>query len=154
MNNQQLVMVMVFGVLLAGAPVQAQMHEEHEHKGSMMEHDGSMMDKSINKESEMHVATEEDIKELPNVGNKFCPVSKNQVDDGSMGEAVKFVYNGKIYNLCCSMCIKDFKKNPEKYSKIAEDEAKKYEEEEGEVHEGDHVKDDGHHHEHDHGHDE
>ncbi|MBF0503842.1 MAG: TRASH domain-containing protein [Candidatus Omnitrophica bacterium] len=37
---------------------------------------------------------------------------------------VKFEYNGKIYNLCCPMCIKDFKTDPEKYSKIAEDEVK------------------------------
>lgn len=72
----------------------------------------------------MRVATEEDIKNLPNVGNKLCPVSGNPVDDGSMGEAVKFVYNGKIYNLCCSMCAKDFKKNPEKYSAAAEKEVK------------------------------
>jgi YHS domain-containing protein len=41
-----------------------------------------------------------------------------------MGEAVKYEYNGKIYNLCCPMCVKDFKKNPEKYSAIAEKEVK------------------------------
>jgi len=56
------------------------------------------------------------------VGNKVCPVSSNKV--GEMGPAIKYTYNGKVYNLCCPMCIKDFKKNPEKYSKIAEDEAK------------------------------
>ena len=59
------------------------------------------------------------------VGNKFCPVSGEKVpvpgQKSSMGEAVRYEYNGKIYNLCCPMCIKDFKKNPEKYSKIAED---------------------------------
>ncbi len=55
------------------------------------------------------------------VGNKFCPVSGNKVDDGKMGEAVKIEHNGKIYNLCCPMCIKDFKKNPEKYIKILEE---------------------------------
>ena len=68
----------------------------------------------------LRIATEEDIKSMPNVGNKICPVSGNPVGDGSMGEAAKFVYNGKIYNLCCPMCVKDFKKNPEKYSSIAE----------------------------------
>ncbi len=77
-----------------------------------------------------HVATDEEVKTLPNVGNKICPVSGDKVpapgEKGEMGsEAVKFVYNGKIYNLCCPMCVKDFKKNPEKYSKIAEDEVKK-----------------------------
>ena len=30
-----------------------------------------------------------------------------------------------LTHLCCPMCIKDFKKNPEKYSKIAEDEVAK-----------------------------
>ena len=54
------------------------------------------------------------------VDNKICPVSGNKV--GEMGEGVKYEYKGRIYNLCCSACIKDFKKNPKKYSKIAEKE--------------------------------
>lgn len=56
------------------------------------------------------------------VGNKLCPVTGNPVDDKSMGEPVSYEYNGKIYTLCCSMCEKDFKNNPEKYSAIAEKE--------------------------------
>ena len=64
-------------------------------------------------------------KKAVEVGNKICPVTGNPVDDGKMGEAVKYEYKGKMYNLCCKMCVKDFKKNPEKYSKIAEDEVKK-----------------------------
>ena len=64
------------------------------------------------------------------VGNKICPVSGDKVpvpgEKGAMGdEPVKYEYNGKIYNLCCPMCVKDFKKNPEKYSKIADDEVAK-----------------------------
>ncbi len=66
------------------------------------------------------------------VGNKICPVSGNKIpapgEKGEMGEAVKYEYNGKIYNLCCPMCIKDFKKDPEKFSKIAEDEVKTHKE--------------------------
>lgn len=54
------------------------------------------------------------------VGNKICPVSKEKV--GEMGEVVKYEYKGKIYNLCCPMCKKDFVKDPDKFSKIAEDE--------------------------------
>ena len=57
------------------------------------------------------------------VGNKICPVSGNKV--GEMGEPIKYEYKGKIYNLCCPMCIKDFKNDPEKYSKIADDEVAK-----------------------------
>jgi YHS domain-containing protein len=57
------------------------------------------------------------------VGNKICPVSGGPVA-GSMGDKpVQYVYKGKIYNLCCPGCLEEFKKNPEKYSKIAEDEA-------------------------------
>lgn len=52
------------------------------------------------------------------VGNSICPVSGEKV--GQMGEVVKHEYNGKIYNLCCNACVKDFKKDPEKYSKLAE----------------------------------
>ena len=64
------------------------------------------------------------------VGNKICPVSGDKVpvpgEKGAMGdEPVKYEYDGKMYNLCCQMCVKDFKKNPEKYSKIAEDEVAK-----------------------------
>ena len=51
------------------------------------------------------------------IGNRICPVSGNKVDDGKMGEAVKYEYNGKIYNLCCKMCIKDFQRDPQRYSK-------------------------------------
>ena len=65
------------------------------------------------------VVKKEDVK-LVEVGNKLCPVSGEKV--GEMGKAVKYEFNGKIYNLCCGMCVKDFKKDPEKYSKIAEDE--------------------------------
>ncbi len=53
------------------------------------------------------------------VGNKICPVSGEKVD--SMGtEIIKEEYNGKVVNFCCSMCLKDFKKDPEKFCKIAE----------------------------------
>ncbi len=52
------------------------------------------------------------------VGNKICPVSGQPV--GTMGDIVKHEHNGKIYNLCCPACTKDFSKDPEKYSKIAE----------------------------------
>ncbi len=67
-------------------------------------------------------------KKAVEVGNTICPVSKEEIPapgkEGPMGGAVKYEYNGKIYNLCCKMCVKDFKKDPEKYSKIAEDQAK------------------------------
>ena len=61
------------------------------------------------------------------VGNKICPVSGDKIpapgEKGTMGDnPVKIEYKGKIYNLCCPMCVKDFKKNPKKYSAIADKE--------------------------------
>ena len=60
------------------------------------------------------------------VGNKICPVSGEKVpapgEKGPMGGPVKIMYKGRIYNLCCPMCVKNFKKNPEKYSAIADKE--------------------------------
>ena len=61
------------------------------------------------------------------VGNKICPVSGEKVGDSDMGEVVKFEYEGKVYNLCCPMCAKDFKKDPEKFIKKVEDELKSIE---------------------------
>ena len=55
------------------------------------------------------------------VNNTICPVMGKPVD---MKNPVTVEYNGKIYNLCCGMCPAAFKANPEKYSKIAEEQAK------------------------------
>ena len=68
-------------------------------------------------------STSASTEQLTQVNNKICPVSGEKV--ARMGPAIKYVYNGKVYNLCCPMCKKDFKNNPEKYSKIAQDEVKK-----------------------------
>ncbi len=72
---------------------------------------GSMKTKNTESSAKTAVSNE--------VGNKICPVSGQPV--GTMGEVVKYEHNGKIYNLCCPACKKDFVKNPEKYSKAAEE---------------------------------
>ena len=120
MNIKSLILALAVLGLSSGVVLA---HEGMEHKKGMEVTDHEEQS-GMNKSTGMRVATEEDIKNLPNVGNKMCPVSGNPVDDGSMGEAVKYVYNGKIYNLCCQMCVKDFKKSPEKYSAVAEKEVK------------------------------
>jgi len=56
------------------------------------------------------------------VSNKHCPVSSSEV--GVMAPAVKITYKGKVYSLCCPGCMSTFNSNPEKYSKIAQDDAK------------------------------
>ena len=58
--------------------------------------------------------------EAMNIGNTMCPVSGESVE--AMGKPYQVEYNGKVYNLCCKACAKTFKKDPEKYSKIAEKE--------------------------------
>ena len=105
------------------------MESMEEENNEMMEQGGPMMNGAMTAENGMHVATAEEATTLPDVGNKSCPVSGDKIpapgEKAEMGEVIKFVYNGKIYNLCCPMCVKDFKKDPEKYSKIAEDEVAK-----------------------------
>ncbi len=54
------------------------------------------------------------------VGNKLCPVSGEAI--GTMGDGFPVEHNGKMYKLCCEGCSKDFNKDPEKFTKIAEDE--------------------------------
>lgn len=46
------------------------------------------------------------------VGNKICPISGEKIVMDKKGTVE---YKGKTYNLCCSMCKKDFEKDPEKY---------------------------------------
>ncbi len=81
------------------------------------------------KAAEVQVITENApaSKDAVEVSNKICPVSGDKVpapgEKGTMGDKpVKIEYKGKIYNLCCPMCVKDFKKSPEKYSAIADKE--------------------------------
>lgn len=66
-----------------------------------------------------HAVTSEKLS-AEEVGNKMCPVSGERV--GEMGPIVKIGYKGKIYNLCCSGCIKKFEANSDKYVRIVEKE--------------------------------
>ena len=58
-------------------------------------------------------------KSLVEVPNKICPVSHEQVGKDGM-VPYKVTYKGKVYHLCCKMCVKNFNKDPEKYVKIME----------------------------------
>lgn len=57
-------------------------------------------------------AVEEKTKPAVNVKNVICPVSE---DDIVAAEAVKYEYDGKIYNFCCESCVEHFKKYPDKF---------------------------------------
>ncbi|MCM8826376.1 MAG: YHS domain-containing protein [Candidatus Omnitrophica bacterium] len=63
------------------------------------------------------------ITEPQDIGNKICPVSGEKIDEKMKAT---YEYQGKIYNFCCSMCIDEFKKDPEKYIKKLK-ETEKYE---------------------------
>lgn len=54
-------------------------------------------------------------------GNKICPVSGEKISENLKAT---YEYNGKIYNFCCTMCIDEFKKDPQKYVKKVEEEVK------------------------------
>jgi YHS domain-containing protein len=52
------------------------------------------------------------VNEDKNVGNKYCPVTGVKINEETK---VTYEYKGKIYNFCCSSCIDEFKKDPEKF---------------------------------------
>lgn len=52
------------------------------------------------------------VNEPVDVGNTVCPVTGEQIDPLTKAT---YVYEGKIYNFCCPMCIPTFKKDPQKY---------------------------------------
>ncbi len=51
-------------------------------------------------------------KEGEEVGNEFCPVSGEKIDEKNK---VTYDYKGKIYSFCCQACVEEFKKDPDKY---------------------------------------
>jgi YHS domain-containing protein len=53
------------------------------------------------------------------VGNKICPVMGGVIAEGTN---IKYEYKGRIYSFCCAGCPATFQSDPEKYSKIADDE--------------------------------
>ena len=67
------------------------------------------------------------------VGNKICPVSGDKIEEIEEGAALKVEDKGKVYNLCCKACMKDFKKDPDKYIQKIEEELKKRTEQEKEA---------------------
>ena len=55
------------------------------------------------------------------VGNKVCPVLNEKIDEKLKST---YEYKGKIYNFCCTGCIDEFKKDPQRYIKKIEEELK------------------------------
>ncbi|MDD5108638.1 MAG: YHS domain-containing protein [Candidatus Omnitrophica bacterium] len=84
----------------SGSQQLAQVHSGHEHGAA---------------EATEDTATKESV----NVGNKICPVSGEKIDEKLK---VTYEYEGKVYNFCCSGCISEFKKDPDKYIKKVNEE--------------------------------
>ncbi len=57
--------------------------------------------------------------QLIDVGNKICPVAGEKIDEKTKAT---YEYKGKVYNFCCSGCIDEFKKDPDKYIKNVDNE--------------------------------
>jgi YHS domain-containing protein len=53
-----------------------------------------------------------------------CVVSDEKFEGNEM-KPYEFVHEGQTIKLCCKSCLKDFKKEPAKYLKKLEEEAKK-----------------------------
>lgn len=71
----------------------------------------------VRKNTQDNQKAEEAKKELVNAGNTVCPVMGTKVEPG---KALTVEYGGKLYNVCCPVCVKEFKKSPEKYVAIVE----------------------------------
>lgn len=56
------------------------------------------------------------------INNTVCPVSGMPINQQEGMQPVTVDHDGKRYNLCCEGCVEEFKKDPAKYSKIAEEE--------------------------------
>ena len=78
---------------------------------------GSQAVQAQNAPSEEKAADE--VSKPQDVGNKICPVTGEKIDEKTKAT---YEYKGEIYNFCCTMCIDEFKKDPEKYIKKVEEE--------------------------------
>ncbi len=96
----------------AGFALAYEGHDSGTHQGTS-EHGGMM------KEASSH---EEPLSDAVEAGNKICPVTGQEI--ASMGGGIKYEHEGKIYSFCCPMCVGKFKKNPEKYIQIIEENMK------------------------------
>ena len=110
---RKLVIVLIFGVFVLGLSKLsfAMMSADH---GSHEQMAQAGLD-----EQAAGVTGQTASKEAANVGNKICPVTGEKIDEKTKAT---YEYQGKIYNLCCPMCIDTFKKDPEKYIQKVEEE--------------------------------
>lgn len=90
--------------------------------GGHSQHQQTAQAESAEHKHKEHEVTIETTKEAISVGNKICPVSGEKINEKMKAT---YEYEGKTYNFCCPMCIDEFKKDPKKYIKKAEEELQK-----------------------------
>lgn len=104
MTRKRAVAIAVIGLFLAGGIFPSMTRGEN--SGRLIAHEHG------ENEATGKPPASEQIKEKENVGNEFCPVSGEKIDEKTK---VTYEYKGKIYNFCCQDCVEEFKKDPEKY---------------------------------------
>lgn len=85
----------------SGSQQLAQAHSEHEHGTTAVVKEAGPLEQAVN------------------IGNKICPVSNEKINEKTKAT---YEYEGKIYNFCCTACVDEFKKEPQKYIKKVEEE--------------------------------
>ena|SRR3989338_944998 len=105
-----LMVSMIFGDVSFSAL--AEMEHDHSHGASAEQQAASEEFKVIQSDEEAEALG------LEEAGNRLCPVSDGKIDfENPKHKPARLAYKGKIYNFCCDMCIKDFKKDPDKFVK-------------------------------------
>lgn len=61
--------------------------------------------------------TPEQIAQAKVLQNIHCPTDGEKI--GSMGKAVPVIYKGRVVQLCCAGCPKEFANDPDKYLLVA-----------------------------------
>lgn len=110
MKRLLLFMSVIMGFMALGVGAGAETRDGHQHADSESLEGWAIAEVEAGEEA------------LVDVGNRICPVSGEKV--GSMGPGVQVEHKGKIYHLCCAMCVEEFRNKIEKYTAIAENEVK------------------------------
>ncbi|MDA8104879.1 MAG: hypothetical protein M0Z71_05810, partial [Nitrospiraceae bacterium] len=94
MSRKRAVAIAVMGLFLAGGIFPSVTRGENSSRLIAHEHGEN--------EATGKPPASEQIKEKENVGNEFCPVSGEKIDEKTK---VTYEYKGKIYSFCCQDCV-------------------------------------------------
>lgn len=86
-------------------------------KGSCAKPASSATDASASDSSLVLKPTAEQLAKAVPVRNIHCPTDGEKI--GSMGPAIPVIYKGRVVDLCCANCPKEFAADPDKYLAVA-----------------------------------